>query len=351
MFKTDPGCKIHWELTDMCNLKCPMCPRTNIDDHCRPVKDVQNIQFFLEDVKKYFSDDFLKKLKRIDFCGNLGDPCMAREFYEICEFLIKGYGITIVVSTNGTMKNPSWWRKLGALFAGTPSCVEFHIDGLKDTNYLYRIGASWHRIMANTAAFISGGGEAGWIYIVFKHNQHQVDEAREAARDMKFKYFVRVDTGRFPQDGIFRYMHPDGDIRHLEQARASVHHRAGDASTTVFHHPDEAVGYPAAGKKGDAGSAATENNPFEIRKGSPSAAVNGITCKASKQNRFFIDAGGYVAPCCWVSNTDFQNPGNMLKVIMTAGKDLENFNIRNRPVEQILQDLWAPEHSSVVFER
>ena len=102
----------------------------------------------------------MKRLARIDFCGTFGDPCVARDFYEICELLVKKYGITIMVSTNGSMRNPAWWKKLGKLFAGTRSWLEFHVDGLRNTNHLYRIGANWENIMANANAFISGGARA-----------------------------------------------------------------------------------------------------------------------------------------------------------------------------------------------
>ncbi len=337
MFKTDRKYKIHWELTDLCNLKCPMCPRTDIFNFCRPVKSIQNTQFFLEDVKEYFPDDFLRKMSRIDFCGNLGDPCITRDFYEICEFFIKNYGITINVLTNGSMRNPSWWKKLGELFAGTTCCLGFHIDGLKDTNHLYRIGANWDKIMANTEAFISGGARADWHYILFKHNQHQIDEAHEIARKMGFNNLVFIDTGRFSKGGIFRYMHPDGEYRNLQQATILVP-RIDNPKTTGFHYKDRLIPSKEINRKATISSAETGNNRYNKQNSRFLTTVKCIACKASKQNRFFLDTRGYIAPCCWVSSNDIQRPGNMLKSINIAGKDLENYNIRNRPIEKILHD-------------
>ena len=329
MFSADRRYKIHWELTDRCNLKCPMCPRTNIFDHCRPIKEVQNTQFFLEDVEECFPANFLKRLDRIDFCGTFGDPCMARDFYEICELFVKKYGITIMVSTNGSMRNPAWWKKLSKLFAGTQSWLEFHVDGLRDTNHLYRIGANWEKIIANASAFISGKARAEWHYILFKHNQHQVGEAYSVAREMGFSKFVPTETGRFPQDGTFRYMHPDGDWRNLERATISL--RGGIKETEAAVSPDIHDFFPA--KKTNNNSAAAENNYRNYSK-----TINGITCKSAKQNRFFLDSRGCVAPCCWVSNRDIQRPGDMLKSPSLAGKDLDSYNIRNRPIESILHD-------------
>jgi len=333
MFDADRRYKIHWELTDLCNLKCPMCPRTDILDRCRPAKEIKNTQFFLDDVKQYFPDSFLKKLKRVDFCGNFGDPCIARDFYKICEFLILNYKITIKVSTNGSMRNPAWWQKLGALFADTDSWLEFHVDGLRDTNHLYRIGANWDKIMANAQAFISGGAKAEWYYILFKHNQHQVGEAQEIACEIGFDNFVLVETGRFPNGGTFRYMHPDGDWRDLEQATISARDGIEDTKTANYAEKPGHIPSQETNPKAAAGNIQSqENNP------NLSTAVNGITCKSAQKNRFFLDSQGYIAPCCWVSNRDIQRPGDMLRSISLAGKDLDSFNIRNRQIEEILQD-------------
>lgn len=338
MFSADRRYKIHWELTDLCHLKCPMCPRTNIFDHCRPVKEVQNTQFFLDDVEEYFPVNFLKRLARIDFCGTFGDPCVARDFYEICELLVKKYGITIMVSTNGSMRNPAWWKKLGKLFAGTQSWLEFHVDGLRDTNHLYRIGANWEKIMANANAFISGGARAEWHYILFKHNQHQVVEAYLVAREMGFNKFVPTETGRFPPDGTFRYMHPDGDWRNLERATISLRDGIKETEATIFPHIPDFFSAKKTNKHSAAAFVVADNHSFQNNYTNFSTTVNGITCKSAKQNRFFLDSRGYVEPCCWVSSRDIQRPGDMRKSLSLAGKDLDSYNIRNRPIERILHD-------------
>ena len=260
---------------------------------------------------------FLNKVARIDFCGNFGDPCMARDFAEICEMLIADHSITAMASTNGSMHRPDWWRRIGSLFAGTESWLEFHIDGLEDTNHLYRIGAKWEKIKANTSAFIAGGGRADWHFILFKYNQHQVEEARETSRRMGFNAFVVTETGRFPDGDKFFYMHPEGDWRNLERA-------------TIKGINKYNYSVPST----------RETN------GTIAAKENSIDCKSVSKNRFYIDAAGYLAPCCWISNHDPRRPGDMLRAVSAAGKDPERFNIHNQPIEDILQDdlfsKWFP---------
>jgi MoaA/NifB/PqqE/SkfB family radical SAM enzyme len=338
MFKSDQKYKIHWELTDICNLKCPMCPRTDISQYCQPVKEVEKTQFFLGDVEKFFPDKFLKKIKRIDFCGNYGDPCMAQDCYEICELLVKKYQITIMASTNGSMRNPSWWKKLGELLAGTDSWFEFHIDGLRDTNHLYRIGANWDKVMANVKAFIDAGARADWHYILFNHNQHQVDEAHALANDMGFNHFVPTLSGRFPHEGKYSYMHPSGDWVDLEQATISLHHglENPNISQAPSSHSSVVEKETKSNRKVPSVASAEQLSSPQIIESMP--GINGINCKSASKNRFYLDSRGYISPCCWVTNRDVQRPGDMLKTIAKIGKNIDDYNIRNRPIEEILAD-------------
>jgi MoaA/NifB/PqqE/SkfB family radical SAM enzyme len=319
MFDAHRPYAIHWELTDLCNLKCPMCPRTDHLNRCQPVPTIQSRQFSLAEVSRHMPAAFFRQVKAIDFCGNFGDPCATREFYEICALLIRDYKITLTVSTNGSMRKPDWWQKLGALFARTQCLVEFHIDGLEDTNPMYRIGADWSKIMANTQAYLSSGASADWLFIVFKHNQHQIDQACAMARQMGFRRFVTVATGRFPHDRRFGYLHPDGTQRYLEKA-----------------DPRESR-MPACGPE-DRLIPAKEGLPARQTVIPGLGPINGIRCKSSKHNRFYLDAAGYLSPCCWVSNFDDQRPGNMLKAVERAGRDLKDFNIFHRPIADIVHD-------------
>jgi hypothetical protein len=154
---------------------------------------------------------------------------------------------------------------------------------------------------------------------------------------MGFNKFIPTETGRFPQDGTFRYMHPDGDWRTLERATISLRDGIKETEATMFPHRSDFF----SAKKNNLSAAAfavADNRSFQDNYRNFSTTVNGITCKSSKQNRFYIDSRGYVEPCCWVSNRDIHGPGDMPKSLSLAGKDLESYNIRNRPIESILHD-------------
>jgi hypothetical protein len=75
--------------------------------------------------------------------------------------------------------------------------IDFGIDGLEDTLHLYRKNCDYHRVIENAQSFINAGGRAQWNFIVFKHNQHKVEEVQQRATAMKFHNCLIRKTGRF----------------------------------------------------------------------------------------------------------------------------------------------------------
>ena len=96
------------------------------------------------------------------------------------------------ISTNGSIGRLETYKRLAEL-----NCdIIFGIDGLKDTNHLYRQGVDWNKLMDRVKTFIGSGGKATWQFIPFAHNKHQVDEARALSKEMGFVNFLYKDTGR-----------------------------------------------------------------------------------------------------------------------------------------------------------
>ena len=56
--------------------------------------------------------------------------------------------------------------------------VNFSVDGLEDTNHLYRQGVKWEKVEDNMVAFCDAGWIIKWTFLVFRHNEHQVNIAR-----------------------------------------------------------------------------------------------------------------------------------------------------------------------------
>jgi hypothetical protein len=62
---------------------------------------------------------------------------------------------------------------------------------------LYRKNVKYNSAIANAQAFINAGGRAQWNFIVFRHNEHQVEQVQQLGRDMGFYNVLIRRTGRF----------------------------------------------------------------------------------------------------------------------------------------------------------
>ena len=235
---------VHLEPTTNCNAACPQCLRTRTE--------FEPNELSLEDVKLLFTPDVLMQLEKIYMCGNYGDPASARQTLEMYEYFISvNPNLTIGMNTNGGIRFPDWWTRLAKSMNKSNDYVVFSIDGLEDTNHLYRRNVRWSKVMDNAKAFIDAGGSAHWDMLVFEHNKHQVDEAHKLAKDMGFNWFrakVSRRFNRFPVDGI---------------------------------------------------SQPIEFNDTKVLEGH-------IECSAMKENSIFVDASGKVFPCCWQVEGNYQ---------------------------------------------
>ena len=164
MYSTDIE-NLHIELTNRCNAGCPSCARTgNFPGFLSETIFNSGLHdLSLDDIKSICKQ--LPKVKKVDLCGNYGDPAVAPEFKEIVHYL-SSKNIRSIISTNGAPRKPEYWEELALKNVR----IDFHIDGDENTNHLYRIGTNYHKIIDNAKAFIKAGGYARWAFIPFEHN-------------------------------------------------------------------------------------------------------------------------------------------------------------------------------------
>ena len=186
---------IHLEVTQNCQAACPMCDRNMNGKGINPHINLDELT--LEDCKKIFKPQFIQQLDTMYMCGNLGDPIIAKDTLEIFKyFRQENPNIWLSMNTNAGARDEMWWAKLAKTF-GRMGAVIFSVDGLEDTNHLYRQGVNWKAVERSMDAFIKAGGRARWDFLVFEHNQHQVEEAEQLSKQKGFERFVAKKTGRF----------------------------------------------------------------------------------------------------------------------------------------------------------
>lgn len=183
------------EITSYCNAACPQCPRNlngyGINEHMPLVHLSRQV------LNQTFDHDLCQRLRQIFFCGSYGDPIMHPDFLDILrDFRAKNPTLWLYFHTNGGVHDPEYWAEIANILAGYGQ-VDFGIDGLEDTLHLYRRNVKYHKVIDNAQAFIRAGGRAQWNFIVFKHNEHQVEEVRNLGKALGFFNVLVRNTGRF----------------------------------------------------------------------------------------------------------------------------------------------------------
>jgi len=189
------------DYTTKCNALCLRCARNVNGKYLNknmPIKDMS-----WEIFEKFFTET-INYIERLEYCGNFGDPILNPDLIRGINWLKKindnskrqeigRSKLYIEVATNGGVNHPSWWKELALALNGVGS-VTFGIDGLEDTNDLYRRQVVWKRLMENVEAFIGAGGVADWQFILFEHNYHQKDQVEELSKKMGFNKFFTIDN-------------------------------------------------------------------------------------------------------------------------------------------------------------
>jgi sulfatase maturation enzyme AslB (radical SAM superfamily) len=268
-----------------CNLRCPQCARSH-NGALNPVLPIKQLP--VEFYKKVFTPEFCAQLESVLFCGNYGDVIASTNIHDVVAYLREAGLARINIFTNGSLRDAKWFEEMAYLLRDSRGKVVFSVDGLADTNHLYRVGSDFGKIMENAQAFINAGGRARWDYLVFEHNEHQVEEAMALAKAMGFESFKVKKTNRFVQN---------------------KNYQAGEASKTdnVFlpRQKSEQPAYKIAVPKQEKYQADGVNSFEQIVKRHKSweGYINKtpIDCKALKERTMFIDFEGKLWPCTWLA--------------------------------------------------
>jgi len=182
------------ELTTKCTLGCPACPRNDPHENHKDW-DVGHMNV---DLAKSFADTPTDR--NYLFVGCYGDPIYHPDFIDIVKYYIDREK-RFVVHTNGSFKKQKWWDELASLnWNNYKQRFTFSVDGLEDTNHMYRIRANWESIMRGMKTMGSIPSERKpwiqWKMLVFPYNEHQVPEAKILADEMGIDQFSPVKSER-----------------------------------------------------------------------------------------------------------------------------------------------------------
>jgi hypothetical protein len=162
--------------------------------------ELNNTYLSIADIKKTFLPNKWTHLDEIVLCGNVDEPVINPDVIEIIKYFyhLDNKDKDIWVHVNGGSRNESFWNELGELSKELNNrlTVVFGIDGDEETNHLYRKNVDWKTLQKNWRAYISGGGRAAWQFIVFKWNQHQINDIKKLSESEGFARFGIIESFR-----------------------------------------------------------------------------------------------------------------------------------------------------------
>jgi MoaA/NifB/PqqE/SkfB family radical SAM enzyme len=310
---------IHFEITDKCNASCPQCGRNKLGGVANPY--LKNTELSLKQVQAILPEHFARKIKRLYMCGNYGDPIVATDTLEVFKYLRKANPeIWLGMNTNASAQSPDWWSELGKVFLNKGD-IKFGIDGLEDTHAIYRRNTNYKKILENASAFINSGGHAHWEFIVFKHNEHQVEHARELSKRLGFKKFTVKKTGRFFSNTKMKI----NDHQEVHNKNGGIDYIIEKPTRAEFQN-----------------KSLQQENAIVKMYGSMDNYLNEtqVSCKVIKENSLYISAEGLVFPCCWTANQLYlwympKEHGQIWNIIKKHGGK-ESLSSLHHPIPQII---------------
>lgn len=326
---------VHLELTTKCNAMCPMCNR-NFKGNVRKKLEIKELT--LSDIKKIFPKTFVKQLSLISMCGVYGEPICNLDIKNILKYFYEcNPNLEIDIYTNGGLYDTNWWEDLARIMNGKKGNVIFGIDGLGETHSLHRCNVDFDKVISNAKSFIVAGGKAQWDFLVFKHNENQVEEARKYSERLGFNSFQVKKSSRFLKTLYEKDENLDSTI--LEYGKHPVYNKNGQ------------IDYYIELPKNKAYRNDSEKLFFDIKNKYDNFEKYldkiEIDCEAIKNQSIFVSASGEIFPCCTVYQQicyktihEVSDKNELNEYFLYADNDL---NSLNKSIETIVNGKFFKE--------
>ena len=301
----------HWhiEVSSICTLKCPRCPRYELPNTL--VQDQLKLDFF----QNSFSPEVIKEIQRISFCGDDGDPIYAKEFLEIVTYLKKiKPTMNILIITNGSYKKPEWWKKLISVLNEYDE-IHFSLDGWdQESNSKYRVNCDWSSIIEGIKCVVGHKAVITWAGIVFGFNEHKINMMKGMAIGLGMDKFQLTTSTKFGCN----YEHYN--IQGKDYLEPSLDHvaRQGRFERNISFLTDKRVKEHEAKKI----------NLEHFHKIKPKNNIVPLCMIGTKG--LYINSQGYFMPCCWLGNRYQYDTYSQFLV--------DELNVKKHGIEKVLNN-------------
>lgn len=180
------------DVCNVCNLRCPLCP-TGLESLGRyqGMMSLAEYRQILDKVAPY---------ALVASLYNHGEPFLNKDIFGIIE-----YTTSRNIATN-VSSNFNWPLKFDPrdIVRSGLGYLTISLDGTSQETYgQYRVRGDYDEVVENVKAVLAAKRELGsktpfveWQYIVFRHNEHEMDTARKLAAEWG------VDLLRFTSPGV-----------------------------------------------------------------------------------------------------------------------------------------------------
>jgi MoaA/NifB/PqqE/SkfB family radical SAM enzyme len=202
--KTTLLCRPYYYIIDacnVCNLRCPLCPTGNTTIARKQA------MLSLGQYKELF--DKIKEYALVVSLYNHGEPLLNPDVFSIIEHTHRNR-VGTNISSNFNWPQPV---EINDFIRSGLDYVTVSLDGVTQDSYQqYRVRGDVREVFDNLKRLLSAKKTlrsktpfVEWQFIVFKHNEHEVEEARKLASELG------VDLLRFISPGV-----PPEDMHNLE---------------------------------------------------------------------------------------------------------------------------------------
>lgn len=326
MWSTDTIEWIDIELTSFCNISCKGCFRV-LSNQADQILNKTYID--LGTIKSRFQRHMFPNIRIINFCGSVDEPTTHPEFFEIIDYFAS-WDCHINIATNGSLRTTKWWAELATRLPKSHR-VTWGIDGSDELSEVYREGSNFKKVEENYRAFIAAGGQAVWQFIVFEHNEHQLEEAKQKAKDEGFKDFKTIISHRTDSKGVT----PKKELKVANDNSKDTQLKEAENKSTesVIKKVEKNTS-----QKIDSKDVIPKK---ELEQEERDIAQPCISCKYGNQKRIFVNHMGNVIPCCHLNSKMMEYA--VTKTIkdefeqILADKDyINDINLKNVSIEQAL---------------
>lgn len=169
----------------ICNLRCPFCAvgkgTTEQVKHLMPFDDFKSIMDMV--------GQYLLQVEIYQY----GEPFLNPDIYRMIEYA-KSFHIYTRISTSLNVFNR---EKADRLVASGLDYLTLSIDGASQEAYSkYRVGGNFDKVISNVEMILEAKKARKsktpllvWQFLLFKHNEHEVEKAREMAKKMGIDVF------------------------------------------------------------------------------------------------------------------------------------------------------------------